>query len=188
MGHHTFDIERADALEDPGRYEYCSREELLAALDIGPTTDTDAVIADIGSGTGFYTDAVAPCADLVYAVDVQSGMHDRYRTKGHPANVSFVTAEASSLPIESNKLDAAFSTMTYHEFADPDALSELARVIRPGGRIVTVDWSKCGSGESGPPRSERYELADAVRESAAAGFTTVDATSRIETFIHIGRR
>ena len=188
MGHHTFDIERADALEDPERYEYCSREELLAALDIGPTTDTDAVIADIGSGTGFYTDAVAPCAELVYAVDVQSAMHDKYRTKGHPENISFVTAEASSLPFESNELDAAFSTMTYHEFAGPDALSELARVIRPGGRVVTVDWSKTGTGESGPPRSERYELADAVREFTAAGFTTVNAASRIETFIHISRR
>ena len=181
MGFHTFDADRADALEDAGRYRFCSREELLAAVD--PASDD--VVADIGSGTGFYTDEIAPFAGHLYAVDVQAEMHERYRDKGAPDAVEFVTAEASSLPFEDDELDAAFSTMTYHEFAEDAALDELARVIRPGGRVVTVDWSRSGSGSDGPPMDERFGLGDAVGAFEDAGFTTVDGKTRKETFVHI---
>ena len=184
MGFHTFDVERADALEDPSRYRFCSREELLAALDLGGAE----TVADLGSGTGFYTDEIAPVAETVYAVDVQSEMHDRHREKGAPENVEFVAAEASSLPLEDGELDAAFSTMTYHEFATEAALEELARVVRPGGRVVTLDWSAKGTGDDGPPMAERFALADAVEAFESAGFSTVDATSRKETYVHIARR
>jgi len=80
MGYHTFPVDRADALEDPGRYRYCSREELLTMLE----PSADGVVADLGSGTGFYADDVAPFVETLYAVDVQSPMHDRYREKGVP--------------------------------------------------------------------------------------------------------
>jgi len=113
MGYHTFPVDRADALEDPGRYRYCSREELLTMLE----PSADGVVADLGSGTGFYADDVAPFVETLYAVDVQSPMHDRYREKGVPESVEFVTAEVSSLPFNDDHLDGAYSTMTYHEYA-----------------------------------------------------------------------
>ncbi|MGQ4555321.1 methyltransferase domain-containing protein [Halobellus sp. GM3] len=184
MGFHTFDPDRAEKLERPERYRFGSREELLGALDLAP----DDVVADIGSGTGFYTDEISPHVETVYAVDLQAEMHDRYRTKGAPENVEFVTAGASSLPLEDDELDAAFSTMTYHEFASEEALAELARVIRPGGRVVTLDWSKAGSGDDGPAMDERFGLGDAVDHFEEAGFTTVDGRTRIETFVHIATR
>ena len=184
MGFHTFSIDRADDLDDPDRYRFGSREELLGALAPAPGD----VVADVGSGTGFYTDEVAPHVGRVYAVDVQAEMHDRYRAKGLPDNVDCVTAEASSLPFDDGELDAAVSTMTYHEFATDAALAELARVIRPGGRVVTLDWSKRGSGDNGPPMDERFGLADAVDAFEAAGFRTTDAASRVETFLHVAVR
>ena len=184
MGFHTFDAERAEALERPDRYRFCSREELLAALDPSP----DDVVADVGSGTGFFTDEIAPFVEKVYAIDVQPEMHDHYQEKGAPDNVEFVTAEASSIPLDDDELDAAFSTMTFHEFASDEALEELTRVIRPGGRVVTLDWSKTGAGEDGPPVSERFGLADAVEYFENSGFRTVDATSRIETFLHSAKK
>jgi ubiquinone/menaquinone biosynthesis C-methylase UbiE len=184
MGFHTFSIDRAPDLEKPDRYRFGSREELLGALAPG----ADDVVADVGSGTGFYTDEVAPHVGRMYAVDVQSEMHDRYREKGVPDNVEFVTAEASSLPFDDDELDAAVSTMTYHEFATDASLAELARVIRPGGRVVTLDWSRTGSGTDGPPVDERFALADAAESFEAAGFRTIDATSRVETFLHTAVR
>ncbi|MFB6251289.1 MAG: class I SAM-dependent methyltransferase [Halobellus sp.] len=184
MGFHTFDVDRADALEDPGRYRFCSREELVAALDIGD----GAVVADIGSGTGFYTNEIAPFAGRVYAVDVQSEMHELHRKKGAPENVEFVAAEASAMPFDDDELDVAFSTMTYHEFASDASLEELARVVQPGGRVVTLDWSANGTGDDGPPVDERFALADCVDAFESAGFRTVDATGRKETFVHTARR
>jgi ubiquinone/menaquinone biosynthesis C-methylase UbiE len=115
-------------------------------------------------------------------------MHDRYREKGAPENVEFVTADASSLPLDDDELDAAYSTMTYHEFASEEALAELARVVRPGGRVVTVDWSKTGSGADGPAVAERFGVGDAANDFEGVGFTTVDARTRIETFVHISER
>jgi ubiquinone/menaquinone biosynthesis C-methylase UbiE len=179
MGFHTFDADRAEALEDASRYRYCSREELLSLLGVG----AEAVVADLGSGTGFYTDDVAPHVGTCYAVDVQSAMHDHYREKGLPASVETVTAEVGDLPFADDALDAVFSTMTYHEFATPDSFAELARVVRPGGRVVTVDWSADGDGESGPPREERYALEDAVAGFSAAGFRVARAETRRETFV-----
>jgi ubiquinone/menaquinone biosynthesis C-methylase UbiE len=184
MGFHTFPIERADALEDPSRYRYCSREELLELLDPTP----DDTVADLGSGTGFYTDDVAPFVETVYAIDVQSAMHDRYREKGAPSNVEFVTTEVSSLPFDDDRLDGAFSTMTHHEYAADDAFDELARVIRPGGRLATVDWSADGPGDDGPPVDERFSLEDAIDQLEASGFTIETARERPETFAIVGVR
>ena len=66
MGHHTFDADSADKLEkSEQRYRFLSAEELLWALALSP----EHTVADLGSGTGFYTDDVAPHAAEVYAVD-----------------------------------------------------------------------------------------------------------------------
>ncbi|MHC3438899.1 class I SAM-dependent methyltransferase [Natrialbaceae archaeon A-gly3] len=184
MGFHTFPIDRADALEDPARYRFCSREELLSMLDL----DAEAVVADLGSGTGFYTDDIAPFAETVYAVDVQEEMHDIYREKGVPEPVEFVTAEVSSLPFAEDHLDGAFSVMTHHEYASGETFAELARVLRPGGRLVTVDWSADGAGEDGPSTDERFGLGDATDHLEAAGFSIESARTRPETFAIVARR
>lgn len=197
MGFHTFDPESADRLEDDSRYRYCSREELVAALDLG--SDRDATVADLGSGTGFYTDDVAPFAGEVRAVDVQDEMHDAYREKGVPENVDLVTADIGDLPFADDDLDAAFSTMTFHEFAgdghghgdggeaERGAENEVARVLGDGGRFVVVDWSANGEGESGPPADERYDRDEAAGLLEDAGFEVVRADERPETFLVVAQ-
>ncbi len=179
MGFHTFDVARADKLEDPTRYERVSVEELLALFDPEPTD----VVADLGSGTGFYTDDVAPVVERVLAVDVQRAMHGLYVQKGLPANADPVTATVDALPIRDDALDAAFSTMTFHEFATPAALAEVARVLRPGGTFGIADWSAAGDGRDGPPVSERFDASQARDQLTDAGFTVERATDRRETFV-----
>ncbi|XVH31357.1 class I SAM-dependent methyltransferase [Haloferacaceae archaeon DSL9] len=179
MGFHTFDLERADALDDPSRFRHCSAEELLAL--VSPST-ADRVL-DIGSGSGFYTDVIAPNVERLYALDLQPEMHGYYRERGIPDSVTPITAIADALPFRADALDAAFSTMTYHEYATDDSLAELARVLRPGGRVVTVDWIRSGPGEAGPPADERFELGDAVGAFEGAGFRIARATRRHETFV-----
>lgn len=182
MGFHTYDVESAAALDDPSRYRYLSVEELLALFDYHGT------VADLGSGTGFYTDEVAPYADTLYAVDVQEEMHEYYQQNGAPENVDCVTAEVSDLPFEDASLDGAFSTMTYHEFASEAALEELARVMKPDSLIGIADWTQNGTGEDGPPTSERYALSDARTAFTESGFEIEYADERRETFVLSARR
>ncbi|NGM70709.1 class I SAM-dependent methyltransferase [Natronolimnobius sp. AArcel1] len=184
MGFHTFPIERADKLEDPSRYRFCSREELLEMLGL----DSDAVVADLGSGTGFYSRDVAPFVDTLYAVDVQEAMHEYHREAGLLENVELVTAGVDSLPFDDDELDGAFSTMTHHEYATDETMVELARVIRPDGRLVTVDWSGDGTGDDGPDIDERFNVSDVVAHLEDADFTVERIHNRPETLAVVARR
>ncbi len=176
---HTFDPANADRLDDISRYRYCSRDELVGYIDPLP----DGTILDLGSGTGFYTTDVASFANRVYGVDVQPTMHGLFGENGVPPNVRLLTAEIENLPLRTGTIDGAFSTMTFHEFAVPKAVSEIARVLRPASRFVNIDWSRAGQGDAGPPLAERQDAASAQELVESAGFEVTTATERVETFV-----
>jgi len=183
MGNHTFDPAMADKLDDPSRYRHVSVDELLGALALSG----DETVLDVGSGTGFYTDDVALAADRVLALDIQPVMHGLYRENGVPDDVSLLTAAAAGLPLADGSVDAVVSTMTYHEFATPDSLAALRRVLVPGGRLVVADWSAVGQGEAGPPVEERYAPGAAREHLEAAGFGVDRLDTRPETFLFVAR-
>jgi len=180
MGFHTFDPDNYDRLEDPTRFRFCSREELLQYLPRG-----DGPVLDHGSGTGFYTDELAPFLESVVAFDLQPAMHARYRERGVPENVSRVTGDAETLPFVDGTVAAAVSTMTFHETASDRALAELSRVLAPDAPAVIVDWSRDGRGEDGPPIEERYDVLEAADLLTSAGFTVRIAAERSETFLAV---
>ncbi|WP_435194313.1 class I SAM-dependent methyltransferase [Natronomonas sp. EA1] len=176
MGFHTFDPARASKLDDPTRFQYVSVEELLGALEGGR-------VLDLGSGTGFYSSRLAPAVEELLALDLEPAMHGHFRETGVPENVHLLTAVADHLPLRSGSVDGVVSTMTYHEFATPAALSELARVCPPGAPVVLADWSADGPGEAGPPTTERYTAAEATEALTAAGFTVDRMEERRETWL-----
>lgn len=179
---HTFPVDRADSLEDLGRYRYCSRDELVAL--VGPGADR---VADLGSGTGFYSREVAPHVGTLVGLDVQAEMHRLHRDHGLADNVRLVTTEVDALALADDSLDAALSTMTFHEFCTPEGLAEVARVLRPGGRFANVDWSAEGTGEDGPSLGDRQSAASAADLVRTAGFEVERAAERVETFVLVAR-
>ncbi|MFW6448295.1 MAG: class I SAM-dependent methyltransferase [Halobacteriota archaeon] len=183
MGYHTFPVERAGDLEDPARYRYCSREELVAAIATGP----DGLALDIGCGTGFFTRDVAPFVAGVLAVDIQPAMLGYLRANDPPPGVAPVAAGAAALPVRTDAVAVAFSTMTFHEYADEEAHREVHRVLEPGGRYVVVDWSSDGAGERGPDLEERYDLPEAASALQSVGFHVARTERRPETFLLVAR-
>lgn len=183
MGFHTFPIERAESLEDPGRYRYCSREELVAAVRSGP----GGVALDLGCGTGFFARDVAPFVEDLLAVDVQPAMLGHLRATDPPPDVHPLAADAAALPLADGSVAVAYSTMTFHEYASATAHREVRRVLDPEGRLVTVDWSRTGAGEDGPDLAERYDLDGATRMLTAAGFHVIHTQERPETYLVVAR-
>lgn len=178
MNQHTFDPSSAEKLEETVRYRYLSRDELIGALEL----TGEQQVVDLGSGTGFYTRDVAPYAKTVHAVDFQAEMHEYFSDAGIPDNVLLVTAGIDDMPLEDDTHDAAYSTMTFHEFESDAALAELKRVLKPGGRVVVADWSATGEGERGPPLEGRYTAGEARASLESAGFDVETARERPETF------
>ena len=184
MGFHTFPVERADQLDDPARYRFCSLEELVYALDLTPT-DT---VLDIGAGTGFYTLGVAPHAETTIGLDIQHRMAEHLMDRDdRPPDVSPVVAGTDALPLADGTVDVAFSTMTFHEYSTAQSHTELHRVLRPDGRLVAVDWRRDGTGEDGPSLEERFSLEEAVSQLQGAGFHILRAESRPETYLLTAR-
>lgn len=181
---HTFDPSRAEKLDDVARYRYLSRDELVPLLDPGPGD----VLLDLGSGTGFYTIDLARYFDRVVAVDLQPAMHGLLSEKGVPSGVRLVTGAIGSLPVTDDTVDVAISTMTFHEFVGEGALVDVARAVRPGGRLVVADWTATGEYEMGPPEEERFDAASAADAVADAGFDVVRSTDRPETFVLVADR
>jgi ubiquinone/menaquinone biosynthesis C-methylase UbiE/DNA-binding transcriptional ArsR family regulator len=108
----------------------------LAAL-----ASPDAVFGDLGCGTGQVSAALAPFVARVVAVDSSAAMLQaaRRRLQGL-TNVDLRRGDIESLPIDDERLDAATMMLVLHHLPEPArALNDVARVLKPGGRIVIVD-------------------------------------------------
>lgn len=96
---------------------------------------------DSGSGAGALAFALAPHVREVVAVDLVPELLEQGRKRGEQfPNVTFVEGDATALPFEPYSFDLAGSLRTLHHIARPElAVAELARVTRPGGRVLVVD-------------------------------------------------
>jgi ubiquinone/menaquinone biosynthesis C-methylase UbiE len=103
--------------------------------------DPSLVVGDLGCGTGQLTETVAPYVKRVIAVDSSQDMLDASRARiGAAENVDIRQGELENLPIASGELDAAMLSLVLHHSPVPaKTLSEVARVLRPGGRVLVVD-------------------------------------------------
>ena len=136
---------------------------LLAAARLGAA---DRVL-DIGCGTRESTRgaARAAVAGTALGVDLSSRMiaraRERTRAEG-PANVQFAQGDAQVYPFDGQAFDVALSRFGAMFFADPGAaFRNLARALRPGGRLALLAWQELG----------KNEWLSALREALAAGRT-----------------
>ena len=116
-----------------------TRARLKEVLDPGPGER----ILEVGPGTGYYTLDVAEWVKPdgeVDVLDLQQEMLDHtMRRAGERglANVTPTRSDATSMPYGDGSFDAAFLVTVLGEIPDQDdAIRELARVLKPGGRLV----------------------------------------------------
>lgn len=105
-------------------------------------------ILDLATGTGWTSREVARRGATVVGVDIATDLLDvaRQRAAAERLSIGYEVGEAEALPFEDAAFDAVISTFGVMFSGRPEtAAAELARVVRPGGRVVLATWSPDGS-------------------------------------------
>jgi predicted methyltransferase len=172
---HSFgDAEKwAHVFDDPERDAWQKPHQVIQALGLRP----DAVIADIGAGTGYFAVRFANMvpAGKVYAVDVEPDMV-RYLAerakKEKRANLVAVKGAAGD-PRLPEKADLVVLVDAYHHIGQRERyFRALAGSLKPGGRIAVIDFRM--DSPSGPPKSARVAPERVKAELAAAGYALAE--------------
>lgn len=161
--------------EVESREVFAQREKIVAACELKP----GMVVADIGAGTGLFTrlfaKEVGPNGQ-VYAVDIAPRFLEYVQKTSRDAglrNVTPVLCSPDSVDLPPNSIDVAFVCDTYHHFEFPQrTLASLHRAMKPGGRLVVIDFVRI------PGKSSEWTLGHVragqevfEKEIAEAGFT-----------------
>lgn len=154
-----------------------------------------ATYLDLGCGAGNYTLALARrlgAGSLVYALDLwEEGIKalDEAAHKEGLGNVEPLVADlAKPLALPSAAVDAAFMATVLHDLPEavrPQLLSEIDRVLVPGGVFALIEFKKLDHGP-GPSMDKRIGPEDADRLTEPHGFVR-DATIDLGEFTYLAR-
>lgn len=127
---------RWDAMRE-GFFSEAVREKACKVAGV----EAGRLAADVGAGTGFLTEGLLDRGVRVIAVDQSPGMLDVLRAKfADRSGLECRTGEAENLPIADGSVDYVFANMYLHHVENPPAaIREMARILKPGGRLVITD-------------------------------------------------
>ena len=132
-------------LEQEERDIFKYRHAIVAALGLEP----GLVVADVGSGSGFFTRLIAKeivPEGKVYAVDIAQKSLDHVQKVAKDEgidNIQLVLGEHKTTTLPADSVDVVFLCDTYHHFEYPVYMLEsIKRALRDGGRLVVVDFER----------------------------------------------
>jgi ubiquinone/menaquinone biosynthesis C-methylase UbiE len=165
-----FPPEQLGILEGPDREAWQRPEAVMDALNISE----NSVVADLGAGSGWFTVRLAVRVGpngKVYAEDIQHQMIEaitRRVAREGLRNVETILGSPSD-PRLPQPVDAVLIVDAYHEMEHKVVLlRNVARALKPDGRIGIINFKKDGHGP-GPPMDERVDPERVIRDAAAAG-------------------
>jgi ubiquinone/menaquinone biosynthesis C-methylase UbiE len=157
--------EYARVLEDPARDEWQKPQAVLEALALKP----GEAIADIGAGSGYFARRFARLGGKVYAVDIDEGLLAIVR-KDAPANLVTILGAPNDPRLPEKSVDTIFFCDVLHHIENRAAyLPKLLKALRPGGRVVNIDFYKKPL-PVGPPEAMKLSEEQVIAEFKAAGF------------------
>jgi len=120
-----------------GYFDERVREAAIEEAGLSP----EMVVADVGTGTGFMIQGLAPLVRKVYGFDASAEMLKvAARNLKGLNNVDLRQADGLSLPLQDESLDAIFANMYLHHIPEPpSALKEMPRLLKRGGKLILTD-------------------------------------------------
>jgi ubiquinone/menaquinone biosynthesis C-methylase UbiE len=164
-------------LDAPDRDLWQRPDQIMDALGIAD----GSVVADIGAGSGWFTIRLARRVGpqgVVYAEDVQQEMINAIsRRIGREGfnNVRPVLGSMTDPKLPARSIDAALMVDSFHEVDSGNRvamLSNLARALKPQGRIGIIDFRLDGTGP-GPAPEERVSPDVVVADAKTAGLRLI---------------
>jgi ubiquinone/menaquinone biosynthesis C-methylase UbiE len=174
MEHH---VDRVKFLMSEERTQWHNPKSILNEAGI----TRGMIIADLGSGPGFFTIPMAQMTGekgLVYAVDsnqtMLNGLKENIaKSEVNPNITKIVNSDVCHTGIPEESVDLVLFANVLHEVEDRAAFfQEVRRISKPTAFIVDVDWKKAQT-EHGPPFKERLSEDEANRVLSESGFTVV---------------
>lgn len=160
--------EYAKILDDPSRDVWQKPHEVVTALALRPG---DAV-ADIGAGSGYFARRFAHHAAKVYAVDIDANLL-KIALENAPPNLSSILALPDDPELPHASVDVIFFCDVIHHIEGRVAYyQKLKQALRPGGRVVIVDFFKKEL-PVGPPPAMKLSEEEVRREFEQAGFRLI---------------
>ena len=132
----------SDAYER-GRPDYpaAAIEQLVRRLDLRPGRS----VVDLAAGTGKLTRLLTPSGAEVVAVEPIAEM--RAELEHRVPGVSAIDGTAEQIPLADEGIDAVTVAQAFHWFRPREALSEIRRVLRPGGGLALI-WNARDEGNA----------------------------------------
>lgn len=99
---------------------------------------------DVATGTGAQAAAFSEAGASVVAIDLSPRMLSIARRKQRGRGIEFIEADATDLPVPDARFDVASVSFALHEMprgVRARVVSEMARVTRPGGKVIVVDYT-----------------------------------------------
>jgi len=162
-------------LDAPDRDLWQRPDQIMDAMGIADAS----IVADVGAGSGWFTIKLARRVGprgTIYAQDVQVEMLNaitrRVQREGLQ-NVRPILGRGSDPRLPARSLDAVLVVDAYHEIEDRvTMLANIARALKPQGRIGVVDFKLDGTGP-GPAPEERVSPDVVVKDAERAGLRLI---------------
>ncbi len=174
-----------ETLADPHRASQLRAQEFVSGLQLKPGDSA----ADVGSGAGvllpFLSKAVGP-GGKVFAMDIFPDFLERAKKKAQAdglANVTFILGTEHDTNLPAASCDVVVTVDAYHHFDYPaDTLASIRRALRPGGRLVILDYYRRENamGNGGLALEHiRIDRDDVKKEVESNGFQLVSSKDHV---------
>lgn len=180
-----FDPQLREKLNNPERLEKLDPEKIWAFVNY----ENPLQVIDIGAGTGFITQALSKLVPNAKfdAFDIEPVMvEEMKKTLPKDSNIKPHLMEENKIEAPDDFADVVMMINLFHEINRPyKLLREIKRVLKPGGKLLIIDWAKKPEAcESGPPLDHRVDEATITSLMIEADFSNILTTGEFAD--HLG--
>ena len=135
-----FDPMKRNKLNDPLRLKWVPPGRIVDLMDLKEGGE----YVDLGAGTGYISRAIGELVDapVIHAVDIEPLMVEEMNSiLSDVAWIKPALMERDKLPFADSSIDGLWGITVFHEFGAPKAiLTEIHRVLKPGGRALVIEY------------------------------------------------